>query len=173
MGRAYGFAYGHKENGAIFSHMVMMHAYGLYQYNLVHEGREALMTLLLRAQDEQSKVPLGIPEYFTDRGIGKYLYLTGSASWLLKLLRNEIFGIQLNQGVLTLSPKLSKDDFINHEASIKTYILGSFSKVTYLNPKNLDFNENMIKKITVNGNETQNGISTIDGDIEVHLDEIL
>ena len=35
MGRAYGFAYGHKENGAVFSHMAVMYAYGLYQYDLV------------------------------------------------------------------------------------------------------------------------------------------
>jgi cellobiose phosphorylase len=173
MGRAYGFAYGHKENGAIFSHMVMMYAYGLYQYNLVSFGREALMTLLKRAQDKESKVPLGIPEYFTDRGIGKYLYLTGSAAWLLKLLRTEIFGIQFNQGELFLEPKLSKDDFINGVASIDTYLHERLTKISYFNPKQLDYNQYTIKQITINGRTIENGFKTFDGDIEVHLDEIL
>jgi len=173
MGRAYGFAYGHKENGAIFSHMVMMYAYGLYQYNLVSLGREALMTLLKRAQNQESKVPLGIPEYFTDRGVGKYFYLTGSAAWLLKLLRTEIYGIQMNQGELSLKPKLAKDDFINGIASIDTYLHGKLTKITYYNPKKLDFNEYKIKQITVNGKVIENGFKSIDGDIEVHLDEIL
>jgi len=173
MGRAYGFAYGHKENGAVFSHMVMMYAYGLYQYNLVNHGREALMTLLKRAQHEDSKVPLGIPEYFTEKGIGKYLYLTGSASWLLKLLRTEVFGIQLNLGVLTLKPKLVKEDFIDGIASVETYLLNQLTKVTYHNPKKLDFNQYEIKTITMNGSIIENGIKRIDGDIEVYLDEIL
>ena len=44
MGRAFGFAYNHKENGAIFSHMVMMYAYGLYAYNLVDEARSSIYT---------------------------------------------------------------------------------------------------------------------------------
>ena len=30
LGRAFSFAYGEKENGAVFSHMVIMYAYALY-----------------------------------------------------------------------------------------------------------------------------------------------
>ena len=30
MGRCFGFAFGHKENGAMFSHMAVMYAYALY-----------------------------------------------------------------------------------------------------------------------------------------------
>ncbi|MBU1144212.1 MAG: cellobiose phosphorylase, partial [Firmicutes bacterium] len=173
MGRAYGFAYGHKENGAVFSHMAVMYAYGLYQYNLVSYGREAFMSLLKRAQSPDAKVFLGIPEYFNDRGIGMYTYLTGSASWMLKLIRTEVFGIQMDFGKLRLSPKLKKEDFINHKASITTYLFGKLTKVTYHNPKSLDFGFYRIQKIKVNGKEVQNELSKIDGDIEVILDEIL
>ncbi|MCR3906442.1 MAG: cellobiose phosphorylase [Tenericutes bacterium] len=173
MGRAYGFAYGHKENGAVFAHMAVMYAYGLYQYDLVSYGHEAIITLLKQAQNPRSKVLHGIPEYFNDRGIGMYPYLTGSASWMLKLLRTEVFGVQFDLGVLTLKPKLKSEDFINGRAIITTYLFNKLRKVIYHNPKNLDFGFYKISKILVNGKEIDNNIREIDDDIEVHLDEIL
>ena len=36
MGRQFGFAYGHKENGAMFSHMTVMYANALYKRGFVH-----------------------------------------------------------------------------------------------------------------------------------------
>lgn len=172
IGRAYGFAYGHKENGAVFSHMVMMYAYGLYNYDLSHEAREAYQTLLNQAIHPDSKVLAGIPEYFNNQGHGKYLYLTGSASWLLKLLRTHVFGLKFNYGVLNLEPKLEKDDFIEGKASIKTYIFGRLTKVTYHNDKNLDLNQYKISKIMMGETSVSLPLSTIDGDLEVYLDEI-
>lgn len=162
MGRAYGFAYGHKENGAVFSHMAVMYAYGLYRYHLVHDAREAIFTLLKKAQDPSSHVILGIPEYFNDRGVGMYPYLTGSASWLILVLRKEVFGIQLEQGVLSLKPQLTQDDFIDGKASIRTFILGKSKTITYYNPKNLDYGCYQISKIKED-----------DHMIEVYLDEII
>ena len=38
LGRCFGFAFGHKENGAMFSHMAVMYANALYQRGLVREG---------------------------------------------------------------------------------------------------------------------------------------
>ncbi|HCZ24192.1 MAG TPA: cellobiose phosphorylase [Acholeplasmataceae bacterium] len=162
MGRAYGFAYGHKENGAVFSHMAVMYAYGLYRYNLVQYGHEAMMTLLKKAQDPSSHVLLGIPEYFNDRGFGMYPYLTGSASWMILLIRKEVFGITFDQGKLKLNPKLDQTDFIDGRASITTYINGKLKKVTYHNPKGLSFGKYQIHSII----ETETSI-------EVKLDEIL
>jgi cellobiose phosphorylase len=173
MGRAYGFAYGHKENGAIFSHMVMMYAYGLYQYNLVSYGREAFYTLLDRAMDTESRVVAGIPEYFTDRGIGMYPYLTGSASWMLKLLRSEIYGLSMHLGQLTFKPKLKATDFIKHKASITTYLFNKLTTVTYVNPKNLDFGFYKVASVIVDDKETEQPITETQGKIEVILDEIL
>ncbi len=173
MGRAYGFAYGHKENGAIFSHMVMMYAYGLYQYNLVSYGREAFYTLLDRAMNKESRVVAGIPEYFTDRGIGMYPYLTGSASWMLKLLRTEVFGLSMNLGQLTFKPKLKSTDFIKHQASITTYLFNTLTTVTYQNPKNLDYGFYKVASVIVDGKEVEQPITETQGKIEVILDEIL
>jgi len=131
LGRAFYFAYGHKENGAVFSHMVMMYAYGLYQYNLKEDAREAWLTVLEQAMDKNSQVYEGIPEYFNDQGKGKYLYLTGSASWLLYLLRHQVFGLKFKLGKLYLEPQLTKKDFINRLATINTKTFGKHTTIQY------------------------------------------
>ena len=80
MGRMFGFAYGEKENGAVFSHMAVMYANALYQNGFVREGYEALQTLADTALDfEVSVMYPGIPEYFNSQGRGMYAYLTGAA----------------------------------------------------------------------------------------------
>ncbi len=173
MGRAYGFAYHHKENGAIFSHMSVMYAYGLYQYNLVSYGHDAAFTLLKQAEKEHSGVLVGIPEYFNDLGIGKYSYLTGSASWFLKLLREQVFGLSFDLGVLTLKPKLKACDFIDYKANIQTVLFNHTVKITYHNPKALDFGQYEIAKIVVDGMTTDNHFRNIGKHVEVYLDEIL
>ncbi|WP_162140092.1 GH36-type glycosyl hydrolase domain-containing protein [Haploplasma axanthum] len=173
MGRAYGFAYGHKENGAVFSHMATMYAYGLYNYSLVDYGHEAIATLLNRALDKDSGVLVGVPEYFNDRGVGKYMYLTGTASWIIKLLREQMFGIKLNYGILSFDPKLEANNFINGRASLETYIFNKKCKIIYLNEKNLSYGKYKIKQIKVNGQETiERAFNSISGTVEVILDEI-
>ncbi|MFH0767725.1 MAG: hypothetical protein V1920_06500, partial [Bacillota bacterium] len=122
-------------------------------------------------QNHKSKVLLGIPEYFNNEGIGKYPYLTGSASWMLKLLRSEIFGISLDLGILTLKPKLRKNDFFNKKAEITTFLFKKLRTVTYHNLKNLDYGSYVISKVTVNGNIVNNEFNNLDGNIEVYLDE--
>ena len=173
MGRAFGFAYNHKENGAIFSHMVMMYAYGLYEYNLSIEAREAAFKILHQSQKIESHVWAGIPEYFTEKGIGKYTYLTGSASWLLLLLRNQTFGIRFDLGKLNLEPKLTKADFIEGKAQITTYIFNQKITVTYHNPKNLEYGSYRISKVVSKGNIIKLPIEHIKDNIEVYLDEII
>lgn len=171
LGRAFGFAYGHKENGAVFSHMAIMYAYGLYQYDLVDLGHEAMMAILERSLDVNSKVWVGIPEYFNDQGIGKYPYLTGSASWMLKVLRDQVFGIKFDVGHLYLKPKLKKSDFIDQKASITTYLFGQRTTITYHNPKSLDYPYYRIKEMKDQKGFLVEPISKIVGNIEVYLDE--
>ncbi|WP_441361398.1 GH36-type glycosyl hydrolase domain-containing protein [Acholeplasma laidlawii] len=172
MGRAFGFSYNHKENGAVFSHMAIMYVYGLYNYNLVKLGNEGYKSLIMRAIHPEAHTILGIPEYFTDKGVGKYLYLTGSASWLLKLLQEQVFGITFNYGKLSLNPKLVKEDFINHKASIQTFIRGKLIKITYINLKNLDYGAYKIDKVLSKGQPIFIEDSNIESDIEVYLDEL-
>lgn len=173
IGRAFAFAYGHKENGAVFSHMAIMYAYGLYRYGFVKEGREALNGILKRAQNDDSKTWVGIPEYFNDRGIGKYFYLTGSASWMLKVLRDEVFGVKMVRGVLSLEPKLVRDDFIDGKAAITLDLFGQTRTITYRNPDRLDYGNYRIGSIEVFGVEVMNAFDSLAGDIEVFLANLI
>ena len=150
-GRAFYFSYNHKENGAVFSHMVMMYAFGLYNYGYVKEGRQAMMNLLELSLDKKSKVYRGIPEYFNDKGEGKYSYLTGSASWLIYLIRNQIFGIKFKNGNLFLEPKLDSKDFIDSKAIINTVIFGKKVEITYQNENLIPYNEYKIESIFSEG----------------------
>ncbi len=110
MGRAFGFAYGHKENGAVFSHMAVMYANALMQRGFVREGYKALNALYRQASDfEHSRIYPGLPEYFDDRGRGRYPYLTGSASWLLMTMVTEVCGVRGDYGDLILQPRLVRE----------------------------------------------------------------
>ena len=110
MGRAFGFAYGHKENGAVFSHMSVMYGNALLQRGFVREGYKALDALYRQASDfEHSRIYPGLPEYFDDRGRGMYPYLTGSASWLLMTMVTEVCGVRGVYGDLSLQPRLVRE----------------------------------------------------------------
>ncbi|MCM1189708.1 MAG: cellobiose phosphorylase [bacterium] len=107
MGRAFGFAYGHKENGAVFSHMAVMYANALYRRGFIREGYRALDALYRQSSDfEKSRIYPGLPEYFEGRGRGMYPYLTGSASWLMLTMVTEVYGVKGYYGDLLLEPKL-------------------------------------------------------------------
>jgi cellobiose phosphorylase len=45
LGLGFGFAFGHKENGAMFSHMTVMYGNALYKQGYVDEGRKVLESL--------------------------------------------------------------------------------------------------------------------------------
>jgi hypothetical protein len=151
--------------------MAVMYAYGLYQYDLVKYGHQAINALMNRAIHKDANMLAGIPEYFTPKGEGKYSYLTGSASWLLKLLRTEVYGIQMHLGTLTLNPKLMKSDFIEGQATIETYLFGQKRRITYRNPKGLEYGQYEIRSIHMNQRLVPNYFVELEGDLEVLLDE--
>lgn len=169
LGRAFYFAYHHKENGAVFSHMAMMYAFGLYQYHLVDLGREAFMSVLERSMESSSQVYRGIPEYFNDQGIGKYLYLTGSASWLLYILRRQVFGLAFKKGQLHLEPKLTQEDFIEGKAQIHTVTFGKQTTIEYSNKANLQYGSYEIKSMIADGKSITLPIKTHYQHINVEL----
>lgn len=110
LGRCFGFAFGHKENGAMFSHMAVMYANALYQRGFIKEGHKVLNTIYNHCVDfEKSRIYPGIPEYINERGRGLYNYLTGSASWFLLTMVEEVFGIKGYLGDLVIMPKLDKE----------------------------------------------------------------
>jgi len=133
LGRMFGFAYGHKENGAVFSHMAVMFGNALYQRGYAEAGFKALNTLYRQASDvEVSKIYPGVPEYFSDRGRGMYHYLTGAASWYLMTVLTEMYGIKGHYGDLCFDPKLLKDQFdAQGKASASLTFAGRKLEVTY------------------------------------------
>jgi len=152
MGRMFGFAYGHKENGAVFSHMAVMYANALYQRNFAKAGRKALLQLYKQAKNTpQSKMYPGLPEYFDNRGRGMYSYLTGSASWYLLTLVEEVYGIKGRYGDLYLTPRLFLDDFKNGETSIKTIFLGTRKEFVFKNLDNKEYGDYVISAIEIDG----------------------
>ena len=99
LGRMFGFAYGDKENGAVFSHMAVMYANALYRRGFVQEGWKALKTLADTALDfDTSRIYPGIPEYFRSDGRGMYHYLTGAASWYMMTMITQAFGVRGEAG---------------------------------------------------------------------------
>lgn len=143
MGRMFGFAYGEKENGAVFSHMTVMFANALYKNGMVKEGYETLKTLAdVSLNFETSKLFPGIPEYFNNEGRGMYSYLTGAASWYMMTVITEAFGIRGELGNLVLEPKLVKEQF--DEAGIAAMRLtyaGKELEIEYHNPDRKDYGE--------------------------------
>ena len=141
MGRMFGFAYGHKENGAVFSHMAVMYAYALYVRGHAAEGWRVLEHLFRQSSDfTRGKILPGIPEYFDLRGRGMYPYLTGAASWMLLTLQTQAFGVRGRGGDLALEPKLTAGQFDGEGiAEICCTAAGKKLRVRYLNPEKLDW----------------------------------
>ena len=87
LGRMFGFAYGTKENGAVFCHMAVMYAYSLLSRGFKDEALKVVSALISASLDfDRSHIYPGIPEYFDNNGRGMYPYLTGAASWMLLLM---------------------------------------------------------------------------------------
>lgn len=160
MGRCFGFAYGHKENGAMFSHMAVMYINSLYKRGFVKDGYEILRMLYNHSVDfDKSRILPGIPEYFNERGRGMYPYLTGAASWLLLTMRNEVYGVQGLLGDLLLQPKLMKDQFNNDaSAAIFTVFRDKKINIKYKNVNNLEYGVYRITKVILNGKSIKDNL---------------
>ncbi|HHT97327.1 MAG TPA: cellobiose phosphorylase [Clostridiales bacterium] len=171
LGRMFGFAYGHKENGAVFAHMAVMYANALYSRGYAKEGLKVIDSIYKQCQNfEKSKIYPGIPEYFDANGRGMYHFLTGSASWLMLTVLTEMFGVKGKMGDLMLEPRLQKHQFNeNGEASIDLTFANRKLKVVYLNPDLLDYGEYKVKKVKLNNIEKES--NTIIRDEILDLDQ--
>ncbi|MBI5150044.1 MAG: cellobiose phosphorylase [Candidatus Omnitrophica bacterium] len=153
LGRAFGFAYGTKENGSFFSHMAVMYAYALYKRNFARDGHDVLQSIFRMAADtEKSKIYPGIPEYFDSLGRGRYHYLTGSASWLVLTILTQVFGVRGEYGDLIIAPQLLKDEFdLQGKAGITCPFSGKTITINYVNKRKLDFGSYAVKAVTCRG----------------------
>ena len=153
LGRGFGFAYGHKENGAMFSHMAVMYANALYQRGFVAQGYKVLNDIYQHCQDfSKSRIYPGIPEYINVRGRGMYPYLTGSASWYLLTLVSESFGVKGRMGDMVLEPKLMASQFDQkNQARIITCFADRKMEIVYHNQSRLDYGGYQIHSARLNG----------------------
>ena len=143
LGRMFGFAYGEKENGAVFSHMSVMYANALYRRGFVREGYQVLQSLADTAMDlKTSRIYPGIPEYFNASGRGLYHYLTGAASWYMLTFITQVFGVRGEQGTLCIEPKLVREQFdAAGEAKISLRFAQKDFEVILSNPQKLDYGQ--------------------------------
>jgi cellobiose phosphorylase len=157
MGRGFGFAFGHKENGSMFSHMAVMFSNGLYKKGFAKEGYEVLSSIFAHCRDfESSRIYPGIPEYINEKGRGMYSYLTGSASWYLLTMLNEVYGVRGAAGDLMLNPKLVKEQFdAASTCTVTTWFAGRELNIKYCNPDKLDFGQYSVVEITIDGRRVE------------------
>lgn len=152
LGRMFGFAYGEKENGAVFSHMTVMYANALYKQGFVKEGFKALQSLADTAMDfNTSKMYPGIPEYFNDVGRGMYPYLTGAASWYMLTMITQVFGVRGEMGDLIIEPKLVKEQFDKEGIASISLTFGERQfVVSFYNPMHLTYGSYQIERAVCN-----------------------
>lgn len=172
MGRMFGFSYGQKENGAVFSHMTVMFGNALYSRGFAAEGWKVLGTLYRHACDfGQSKIYPGVPEYFDPKGRGVYHYLTGAASWLMLTVLTEMFGIKGSYGSMVFEPSLLPEQFDSDgTASVAFEFNGKPVKVIYKKVSGVS----SVIRITVDGSVVSEGSNVLPSDkigslIEIEL----
>ena len=162
LGRMFGFAYGEKENGAVFSHMTVMFANALYQRGFVQEGYKALQTLADSALNfDVSRIYPGIPEYFNGNGRGLYHYLTGAASWYMLTVITEVFGVHGEIGDMVIYPKLLKEQFdTKGNAEIWLRFAQKAFHIVIKNPNALTYKAYQVKGATCDGQTLQTNDKT-------------
>ena len=153
LGRMFGYAYGHKENGAVFAHMAVMYANALFKRGFAREGYKAIHTLFSHCSDfTKSRIYPGVPEYIGDNGRGLYHYLTGSASWLLLTVLTEMFGVKGDMGNLILEPKLVKEQFdCSHQAEVSFVFADRDLRIVYHNTTAKEYGSYQVGTITIDG----------------------
>ena len=155
LGRMFGFSYGDKENGAVFSHMAVMFGNALYKRGFAKEGFKALNTLYKASSNfEVSRIYPGVPEYFNAEGRGLYNYLTGAASWMMMTVVTQSFGVRGEAGDLVMQPALVAEQFDNSgNAAITLHFRGKEFEVRFINPDKKEFGDYQVTKALADGKE--------------------
>ena len=170
LGRMFGFAFGHKENGAVFSHMTTMYANALYRRGFNREGYKAIHTLYEQAANfAVSRIYPGIPEYFNDRGRGMYHYLTGAASWMMLTVITQMFGVKGSCGDMVLEPRLLKEQFRDGKAGLHLNFGRRRWHIVYNNTAGKESGEYSIASASLDGEQ----IEAEDGKVRIPLTRIM
>ncbi len=153
LGRMFGFAYGHKENGAVFCHMATMFGNALYTRGFAKEAYKVFNTLFEHCNDvEKSRIYPGVPEYIDAKGRGVYHYLTGAASWLLVTVITQMFGVRGELGDLAFCPQLLPEQFDeNGEAGLSMIFADRNVKIVMKNPAGKAPSDYKLSAIAIDG----------------------
>ena len=177
MGRMFGFAYGEKENGAVFSHMAIMYGNALYRRGFVREGYRALQSLADTAMHfETSRIYPNIPEYFSLDGRGRYSYLTGAGSWYMLTMITESFGVRGELGDLKIAPKLVREQFdADGRAALTLYFAGKQLSVSFTGGGGRDFGAYRVGSAVLQSGGAQDAmpLAVIDGSVLVYRGQLL
>ena len=85
-----------------------------------------------------------------------YHYLTGSASWMILHMVNEVFGVKGHYGDLVLEPKILLKQFDkNGAAKINTLFADKMLEISYVNLNSKEYGAYSIKGIEINGEEVE------------------
>ncbi|MGN0368252.1 MAG: GH36-type glycosyl hydrolase domain-containing protein [Wujia sp.] len=173
LGRMFGFAYGHKENGAVFCHMATMFGNALYTRGFAKEAYKVFSTLFEHCNDvEKSRIYPGVPEYVDAKGRGVYHYLTGAASWLLVTVITQMFGVRGNLGDLEFAPQLLPEQFDEKgQAGLSMMFAGKSLKIVMTNEARKAPGEYQVHKIALDGKEYAAGMIAR-ADIEALSDQV-
>ena len=72
-----------------------------------------------------------LPEYFNNEGQGRYMYLTGSASWYVLTLLTQVFGVRgLGAAICWIAPKLEPDQYDKNKALPRSSVRFAGAHVT-------------------------------------------
>ena len=157
IGRCFGFAFGHKENGSVFSHMTVMYANALYTRGFALEGFKVLEKLYTHCIDfKKCRIYPGIPEYINQKGRGMYNYLTGAASWLLLTVLTRVFGVRGIFGDMLIQPMLTKKQFNKDGiAEVQTLFANKIIIIKYNNNSKKEYGDYSIQLVKLNNNEIE------------------
>lgn len=160
LGRQFGFAWGHKENGAVFCHMAVMYAFALIRRGFSAEGWKALNALICQSMNVPvSRLYPGIPEYFDPRGRGMYPYLTGAGSWLMLTLITQLFGVQGDMGDLRLTPHLLPAHFDGRgRTAIRCFFAEKEITVIFHRPDKEVWDRLTVSRATLDGKAYEGGL---------------
>ena len=155
LGRVFAYAYGHKENGAMLSHMHMLYTYALYGRGFAHEAYRLCDVLYHHCCDfKTARIYPGVPEYIAPSGRGMYHYLTGAASWMMMTVLTQMFGVRGYFGDLVIEPTLLGRQFDqNGHAGVSTVFANRELQILFVNEQNKDFGQYRIDRVVLGDEE--------------------
>ncbi|MEM9056292.1 MAG: NdvB protein [Pseudomonadota bacterium] len=108
---------GTAENGSVYNHAAMFFVHALYDSRLADEAFDQLMRALPGDEDDllrRGQLPVFVPNYYrgsggpasASAGRSSQLLHTGAASWMYRIVIEQLFGLKGVRGGLRVDPQL-------------------------------------------------------------------